>query len=117
MEIRYSKILISIWVALCVVNVILFLMTGAPQSLLAAVLTGIISLSVSLKPVAVIGNNTIIIKAMVGPFKKVIPYDRFEYNDGKLFAIQGESRKKIAISAFMRRKEDWDNFLKDYVKR
>ena len=116
MEIRYSKIIISIWFAMCGINVVLFLISGAPQSLLPAILTGIIALSTAFRSVAVIKSNSIIMKAMIGPVKKTIFYDRLEYTDKKLYAIQGESKKKISISAFMRRKEDWDKFLKDYVK-
>ncbi len=116
MEIRYSKVFISLWGFICGTNVLLAVITGSLQTIIFAILTGIITVSVMNKPVATIRKNIITMKALIGPVKKSVMYDTLEFTNGKLFAVLGGVKKKVTISALVRRKEDWERFLKDYVQ-
>jgi hypothetical protein len=60
------------------------------------------------RPYFLVDSHTVAVPALVGPVRREFPYDRLEYDKGKLVAVSLDgSRKKVPVTRWLAHSADW----------
>jgi hypothetical protein len=52
-------------------------------------------------------DDKVVVRALLGPFKRTFPFDSLELVEGKLFAITGGTRKRVPVHRSQANTDDW----------